>query len=219
MLSKKKNHQKGFSLVELLIVIAIMGVLAVIAFNAFNGVLQNSRKKADEQQAKNIERAVRMLVTESGIPDIMGNYQRFRLEASDSGKLAFESGINTSQAKGNHETVMELVTALQQRIYVKDRATGKWNSYGPYLTNPRDDAKIEYASYAPQWHPGAGGKHVGYHLRIWTDSQNVMVNPALAAKPAELNSNYDPVNNKDFDNSQIESGLKGTEGGEDNIGV
>ena len=38
------DNQSGFSLVELMIVVAIIGVLAAVAVPAFNGFLQNSRK-------------------------------------------------------------------------------------------------------------------------------------------------------------------------------
>ena len=55
---KRLSNNKGFSLIELLIVIAIMGVLAVIAFNMFGGVLVNSKKRADDQQARNLEKAI-----------------------------------------------------------------------------------------------------------------------------------------------------------------
>ncbi|NLI57975.1 MAG: prepilin-type N-terminal cleavage/methylation domain-containing protein, partial [Clostridium sp.] len=38
-MKKMLRNQKGFSLVELLIVIAIMGVLAALAFSMFAGIL------------------------------------------------------------------------------------------------------------------------------------------------------------------------------------
>jgi len=51
---KMLKNQKGFSLVELLIVIAIMGVLAAVAFSMFAGVLGNSKRRADERTADQI---------------------------------------------------------------------------------------------------------------------------------------------------------------------
>ncbi len=207
MATKKRANQKGFSLVELLIVIAIMGVLAVIAFNAFNGVLDNSKKRADEQQAKTIEKAVRMLVTETGIPDIVSNTKRFYDNPGGS-ELDFSAE--------NHKAVMNIIEALQEKIYVQDRATGRWNSYGPYLTNPRTDGKTSYASYGPQWNPGSGGKHVGYLIGIWPDTQNVIVVPAQGTTNEDLDSTYKPEDDS-FSTSKIISDLKSDKSLEDII--
>jgi type IV pilus assembly protein PilA len=211
MVSKNRTTQKGFSLVELLIVIAIMGVLAVIAFNAFNGVLNNSRRRADEQQAKNIERAVRMLVTETGLTNLTA------ASAGTDGKFKNSSGPNGTSYSftADHEGVMNLIKALQETIYVRDNVTGRMIPYGPYLTNPTINATGDgqaapsYLSYAPQWSPKAGGKHVGYHIRIFVDTQNVLVEPAVADISA--NTSYDPEGTGDDNaNSKIESNLGGS---------
>jgi len=57
-MKKMLKNQKGFSLVELLIVIAIMGVLAAVAFSMFAGVLGNSKRRADERTADQIAKAI-----------------------------------------------------------------------------------------------------------------------------------------------------------------
>jgi type IV pilus assembly protein PilA len=172
MVSKNRTTQKGFSLVELLIVIAIMGVLAAIAFNAFNGVLNNSRKKADEQQAKNIERALRAMITETGIPHLIKDVALF--------KTAPSGTVNAFTAD-----IPSLIAALQKEMYVQNKATNRWFSYGPYLTNPRGDTNTaSYDAYAPQWNLERGGKHTGYDITIWTDTQNVIVWPSTETTPS-----------------------------------
>ena len=48
----KKINKKGFTLVELLAVIVILGVLLLIAVPSVNNIINNSRKKAFLSQVK-----------------------------------------------------------------------------------------------------------------------------------------------------------------------
>lgn len=193
----RKNNQKGFTLVELLIVIAIIGVLAVIAFNTFTGVLQNSKKRADGAQAKTIEKAIRILVAETGIPNIVDNHKRFKFKDQDDDNSAWGEGTN-------HDAVRQVIIGLQQIIYVQDYATGKAETFGPYLQSKDTNATANFATFAPQWNPGAGGKYVGYHIRIWTDTQNVLVEPAEMAADETYSSDPDDAKAPTYTNSKID---------------
>lgn len=55
---KMLKENKGFSLVELLVAILIMAVIAGTAITLFGGVLNSSRKNADNETAESIKRAV-----------------------------------------------------------------------------------------------------------------------------------------------------------------
>ena len=65
-MKKMLKNKKGFSLVELVIVIAIMGVLAAVAISMFNGMIQRSRRQADATRAQQIQKAIVTYITESG---------------------------------------------------------------------------------------------------------------------------------------------------------
>ena len=191
MMSIKKTNQKGFSLVELLIVIAIMGVLAVIAFNAFNSVLQNSRRRADDQQAKNIERALQTLIAETGIPDITASTRIGTVLDNDGQPGDILDVSHSDSDSGDHASIITLIEALQEPLYVRDRATGRVNQYGPYLANPQEDGTVTFASYAPQWNPERGGRYVSYTVTINPDTQNVVVR-ASEIPDTDNDRTYDP---------------------------
>lgn len=57
-LQAKLRNKKGFTLVELLIVIAVLGIIAAIAVPRFTGVLSGVKNKAEVSSAKMIVKEV-----------------------------------------------------------------------------------------------------------------------------------------------------------------
>jgi type IV pilus assembly protein PilA len=71
-LNKKKN-QKGFTLVELLIVIAIIGILAAIAIPQFSSYRQKAYMAVTKSDVKNAYTALQAYISENpaaGIPAV-----------------------------------------------------------------------------------------------------------------------------------------------------
>lgn len=50
---KRKNNKKGFTIVELVIVIAVIAILAAVLIPTFSGVVEKANKSAVQQNAAN----------------------------------------------------------------------------------------------------------------------------------------------------------------------
>ena len=122
-MKKLLKNKKGFSLVELLIVIAIMGILAVIAFSMFSGVVANSKKKADHNQALNIQKALVAYIVDTG-------------DASLS-KLMYSGSVA-------NDSWQKIVLALQTQQTVDGKI------YEPYL-NPKEGNTPKTEDFKTQW--------------------------------------------------------------------
>ena len=64
-----KKHKKGFTLVEIMIVVAIIGLLAAIGIPSFQRARANSIAKAKENNVRIIEGAVEEWAMENGKTD------------------------------------------------------------------------------------------------------------------------------------------------------
>lgn len=158
---KLMKNNKGFSLVELLIVIAIMGVLAVIAFNMFGGVLTNSKKRADDQQAKNIEKAILTYCIDSNDWNLIG------AKAADGTTTVTLVGIPAK----------DLIQKLMDPVYDAEK-----KEYGPYFSL-KDPAQaktvaVNADAYDPQWSTTKGGDYTGWAVEVYPDKQSVKVYPS-----------------------------------------
>ena len=107
----KKNNKKGFTLVELVVVIAILGILAAITVPRLLGFQQRAREQADKQTAVQIRNAVALLHANGEIyPDANGT----TFTVADGGTLTYASGDTLYKDKDRTTTVAN--TAAQALI-------------------------------------------------------------------------------------------------------
>ena len=66
LLVKKLNNRKGFTLVELIVVIAILGILSAIAVPKYNASRSSAEKTAHNANVRTLESAANMYIAENG---------------------------------------------------------------------------------------------------------------------------------------------------------
>lgn len=68
---KNRNSKKGFTLVEIMIVVVIIGLLAAMAIPAFTKVRQNSRQSAMKNDARQLASAAQQYFLETNQTSVL----------------------------------------------------------------------------------------------------------------------------------------------------
>ena len=71
MLFKRlKDKQDGFTLIELVVVVSIIGVLVAVAVPTYNQITTNAKQKAHEANIKIIEGAATLYIADNGTEEV-----------------------------------------------------------------------------------------------------------------------------------------------------
>lgn len=134
--SKKKN--RGFSLVELIIVIAIMAILAGVLTPQFVKYLNNSKKSADIQTAQSIATVVSTMYTDDAVAGGTPKIVTGTITAIAGSAVATELGSTpVSKVDSSGVYYYQMTTAGAVTIYIQGTgdaspvqvyptATGRW---------------------------------------------------------------------------------------------
>lgn len=154
-MKKLLKNKKGFSLVELLIVIAIMGVLAVIAFSMFSGIVANSTRKADEEQANNIQKALTSYMVDTGDSKLV----QMKYDSNN------DNVVDTVVGTASNLNYQYVIQALQFDQVVDGK------TYIAYL-NPKTGTIPSTKDFDVRW-----SKHIGYSIKVYPSRAKAEVVP------------------------------------------
>lgn len=83
MSATKTNIQRGFTIVELLIVIVVIAILAAISIVAYNGIQDRGRDSANLSQGKGLAKALEIYRIDNGDYPICGSVDGSSCNVSD----------------------------------------------------------------------------------------------------------------------------------------
>ncbi|MFN3699747.1 MAG: type II secretion system protein, partial [Dictyoglomus sp.] len=127
------RREKGFTLIELMVVIVIIAILAAVALPNFMGATERARESAVRSAIKTIQTALEMYATDnqgyypSNITDLQsGNYLpggKFPNNPSTNQSYSFNNNQSTEDAYRIVYTVAQDNTAYTLTGYKKDNQT------------------------------------------------------------------------------------------------
>ncbi len=75
---KMLNNKKGFTLIELIVVIAVLGILAAVALPRIGAVTSDAKVQADAANIKILQEAAETYYAKNGeFPSVVGDFKEF----------------------------------------------------------------------------------------------------------------------------------------------
>lgn len=136
MIKRKNGKKKGFSLIELIIVLAVMAIIALIAIPNLSAVKDKSKEKADDQSCTTIERTVKTIIAGDVVSadEIQGSY---RITFDSDGKPVFK----TVTVNGNDETIGDVITEMSDAL--KDVKKPNNGTKFEFVVNSQGDVECD----------------------------------------------------------------------------
>lgn len=186
---KKKMNNKGFSLVELIVVMAIMAILAVTLAPKLMQYVDKARKASDEQVVNTIFDTVRLSLVDEEL------YNAFidGATAADSKPVSFDSNVYTLKLKQSSNTTF-------RGVY--EESSGKWS---PYSATAAGDSVANTKLYENKFIQELANVLGTFSLKDATDSSEILIRYNSSTKVISVLLDYDNTgikSGKDYEVSQ-----------------
>ena len=107
---KKRNMKKGFTLVELVIVIAVIAILAGVLIPTFGGIIDKANASAVQQEAATIWKEIYAIDLSDGTIDAKDNGNDIKYEGYVVATIAGGITIKKMQVEGDSATAIVTMT-------------------------------------------------------------------------------------------------------------
>lgn len=147
------RKEKGFTLIELMVVIVIIAILAAVALPNFMGATERARESAVRSAMKTIQTALEMYATENSgtyTADLSGVLQHLpggKLPNSPATNSPYVIGTNLLQASGNPPAMPTLDTnptpdKQYAIVYLYNPVENSYTIIGYNRTNTKDILRL-----------------------------------------------------------------------------
>ena len=127
---KKLKNKKGFTIVELVIVIAVIAILAAVLIPTFSGVIKKANTSKDIQTARNMNTAIQIHTVTDEINTI-----------SDVMYVLADAGLNPDSASDGNKFMWD---AENKRIILVDAENNVLNFEGYIDTDINEWLSLDY---------------------------------------------------------------------------
>lgn len=118
-LLKNKKKRKGFTLIEMVIVITIIGILSSIAVTKYSSVQENAKKNADYATAANLATAAMIAINDNEAVDLTNLKSKGYIQFIPKPKSVEGDFVVTKTGSGDEVTVTG--GASGEKFYPKDK--------------------------------------------------------------------------------------------------